>query len=50
MGEPGLGGSVEINGGGLGLVIDAREGLSRWLKEDEARVNQLQAWSQELGG
>ncbi len=50
MGEPGLGGSVEINGGGLGLVIDARGRPIKMVKEDEARVNQLQAWSQELGG
>lgn len=50
MGGQGVGGSLEITGGRLGLVIDARGRPVKLAKDAQIRRNQFQGWLEELGG
>jgi hypothetical protein len=50
LGEPGLGGEFELEGGGLGLVVDARGRPIKGLKDEEERSFQRAAWINMLEG
>ena len=50
LGAPGMGGTFDITGGRLGLVIDARGRPVKLSKDAQVRRNQLQGWLEELGG
>jgi len=48
--EPGMGGEYELEGGGLGLVVDARGRPIKGAKDDEERSFQREAWINALEG
>jgi len=48
--EPGMGGEYELEGGGLGLVVDARGRPIKGAKDDEERSFQREAWINALKG
>jgi hypothetical protein len=50
LGEPGLGGEFELEGGGLGLVVDARGRPIKDAKDEEERSFQRAAWINMLEG
>lgn len=50
FGGPGLGGRLKVNGGALGVVIDARGRPIELPEDEEARIALIQRWQWTLGG
>jgi hypothetical protein len=49
LGQPGRGAIAEVEGGILGIVVDARGRPLRLPKDDSARQSQLKEWRSQLG-